>query len=258
MRPNIVVGVEDGESMYKKWYFEVVIDHIEQVTHVQPHIRVGWATTQFQSSPGHGDGFSSNGIGDNTYSYGFDGQNIWFAGRAYNVSNSDTQQDVFQKNDVIGCLLDLDIPEMWFSLNGHPVRGLVREFNLTGMFYPAISLSSRVSCRFIFGGDHGRFIHRPPEGVASLYEAMLIKQKVSIDPCFSFGNIERNRLDGPSPIQHNIAFTPQPVRTSHIVLPSYLDNVSDRLTVNSHELWCMNKIASGWRFGELRDDAQKI
>ncbi|CAF4521427.1 unnamed protein product, partial [Rotaria magnacalcarata] len=29
MRPNILVGVEDGESMYKKWYFEVVIDHIE-------------------------------------------------------------------------------------------------------------------------------------------------------------------------------------------------------------------------------------
>ncbi|CAF4826239.1 unnamed protein product, partial [Rotaria socialis] len=105
--------------MYKKWYFEVVIDHIEQVTHVQPHIRVGWATTQFQSSPGHGDGFSSNGIGDNTYSYGFDGQNIWFAGRANNVSK-DAQQTVFQKNDVIGCLLDLDIPEMWFSLNGRP------------------------------------------------------------------------------------------------------------------------------------------
>ncbi|CAM4882414.1 unnamed protein product [Rotaria socialis] len=257
MRPNIVVGVEDGESMYKKWYFEVVIDHIEQVTHVQPHIRVGWATTQFQSSPGHGDGFSSNGIGDNTYSYGFDGQNIWFAGRANNVSK-DAQQTVFQKNDVIGCLLDLDIPEMWFSLNGRPVRGIVREFNLTGMFYPAISLSSRVSCRFIFGGEHGRFIHRPPEGVAPLYEAMLIKQKVSIDPCFSFGNIERNRLDGPSPIQHNIAFTPQPVRTSHIVLPPYLDSVCDRLTVNSHELWCMNKIANGWRFAECRDDAQKI
>jgi hypothetical protein len=50
----------------------------------------------------------------------------------------------FKKNDVIGCLLDLNIPEMWFSLNGFPVKGLLREFNLTGMFYPAISLSSRV------------------------------------------------------------------------------------------------------------------
>lgn len=150
MRPNILVGVEDGESMYKKWYFEVVIDHIEQVTHSQPHIRIGWATTHFQPSPGHGDGFSSNGIGDNTYSYGFDGQNVWFAGRAYDVSNrivslADNTQNVgFKKNDVIGCLLDLNIPEMWFSLNGLPVKGLLREFNLNGMLYPAVSLSSRV------------------------------------------------------------------------------------------------------------------
>jgi ryanodine receptor 2 len=150
MRPNILVGVEDGESMYKKWYFEVVIDHIEQVTHVQPHIRIGWATTHFQPSPGHGDGFSANGIGDNTYSYGFDGRNVWFAGRSYDVSNrvilpTDNMQHIgFKKNDVIGCLLDLNIPEMWFSLNGLPVKGLLRKFNFTGMFYPAISLSSRV------------------------------------------------------------------------------------------------------------------
>lgn len=144
MRPNIVVGVEDGESMYTKWYFEVVIDHIEQVTHARPHIRIGWATTQFQPSPGHGDGFSANGIGDNTYSYGFDGQNVWFAGRAYDVVNEDRIYSGFQKNDVVGCLLDLSIPEMWFSLNGLPVTGLLREFNLTGMFYPAVSISSRV------------------------------------------------------------------------------------------------------------------
>ena len=150
MRPNILVGVEEGESMYKKWYFEVVIDHIEQVTHVQPHIRIGWATTHFQPSPGHGDGFSSNGIGDNIYSYGFDGQNVWFAGQAYNVLNrsdslTNENKDIgLKKNDVIGCLLDLNIPEMWFSLNGLPVKGLLREFNLNGMFFPAVSLSSRV------------------------------------------------------------------------------------------------------------------
>ena len=251
MRPNIVVGVEDGESMYKKWYFEVVIDHIEQVTHVLPHIRIGWATTQFQPSPGHGDGFSANGIGDNTYSYGFDGQNVWFAGRAYGVLNYERQCIGFEKNDVIGCLLDLTIPEMWFSLNGLPINGHLREFNLTGMFYPAVSISSRVSCRFLFGGEHGRFHHRPPEGAAPLYEAMLLKQKVCIEPCFSFGNIERNRLDGPTQIQHNIAFTPQPVQTNNINVPSYLENVCDQLAENSHEIWAMSKIANGWRYGEV-------
>lgn len=80
---------------------------------------------------------------------------------------------------------------------------------------------------------------------------MLIKQKVCIEPCFSFGNIERNRLDGPTQIQHNIAFTPQPVRTDHIVLPSHLDGICDKLAANNHELWCLNKIASGWRYGEV-------
>jgi len=151
MRPNIVVGVEDGESMYRKWYFEVVIDHIEQVTHLTPHIRIGWATTQFQPSPGHGDGFSSNGIGDNTYSYGFDGKNIWFAGRPYDVMNYDRVSIGLKKNDIVGCLLDLTIPEMWFSLNGLPIKGLLKDFDLTGMFYPAVSLSSRVRLAIKFG-----------------------------------------------------------------------------------------------------------
>ncbi len=40
IRPNVLVGVEDLESMYKKWYFEFVIDHIEQMRHFQPHIRI--------------------------------------------------------------------------------------------------------------------------------------------------------------------------------------------------------------------------
>ena len=107
------------------------------------------------------------------------------------------------------------------------------------------------SCRFLFGGEHGRFHYRPPDGAAPLYEAMLLKQKVWIEPCFSFGNIERNRLDGPVQIQHNIAFTPQPIQTNNITLPSYLENVCNQLAENSHEIWTMSKIANGWRFGEV-------
>jgi len=80
---------------------------------------------------------------------------------------------------------------------------------------------------------------------------MLLKQKVCIEPCFSFGSIERNRLDGPTQIHHNIAFTPQPVQIDHIHLPSYLERVCDQLAENIHELWAMNKIANGWRFGEV-------
>ena len=43
--------------MYLRWYYEVVIDHVEQVTHQTPHIRIGWANTgRLQRLPGRGCG----------------------------------------------------------------------------------------------------------------------------------------------------------------------------------------------------------
>ena len=46
MRPNIYIGKVDKSAMYRKWYYEVIIDHIEVVTHLEPHFRVGWANTR--------------------------------------------------------------------------------------------------------------------------------------------------------------------------------------------------------------------
>lgn len=45
MRPNIYVGKVENSAMYRKWYFEVIIDHIETVSNFEPHFRVGWANT---------------------------------------------------------------------------------------------------------------------------------------------------------------------------------------------------------------------
>ena len=45
VRPNIFVGRVEGSAMYQKWYFEVTVDHIEQTTHMMPHLRIGWANT---------------------------------------------------------------------------------------------------------------------------------------------------------------------------------------------------------------------
>ena len=120
MRPNIMVGVEQGESFYKKWYFEVEIDFIEEVEGVRPHCRVGWATTDFQPTADGSDGFSSVGVGDDVNSFGFDGASLWFAGRRQSISTHEFAG--FKKGDVIGCLLDLSIPEIWFSLNGVPMK----------------------------------------------------------------------------------------------------------------------------------------
>ena len=120
MRPNIMVGVEQGESFYKKWYFEVEIDFIEAAEGVRPHCRVGWATTDFQPTADGSDGFSSVGVGDDVNSFGFDGASLWFAGRRQSISTHEFAG--FKKGDVIGCLLDLSIPEIWFSLNGVPMK----------------------------------------------------------------------------------------------------------------------------------------
>lgn len=45
VRPNIFVGRVEGSAVYQKWYFEVTLDHMEQTTHMTPHLRIGWANT---------------------------------------------------------------------------------------------------------------------------------------------------------------------------------------------------------------------
>ena len=78
MRPNIFVGISDGNAVYKKWYYEIAIDNIEVVTPRPIHLRVGWATTTgFRPYPRCGEGLGSQGVGDDLYSYGFDGMNLW-------------------------------------------------------------------------------------------------------------------------------------------------------------------------------------
>ena len=53
-------------------------------------------------------------------------------------------EEVFQKGDVIGCLLDLTIPQMAFTYNGSPIPGLFSDFNVDGMFFPVVTMSAAV------------------------------------------------------------------------------------------------------------------
>lgn len=78
MHPNIFVGRCEGSAMYHKWYYEAIIDHIETVSHLPPHIHIGWANTEgFIPYPGGGAHWGANGVGDDLFSYGFDGSNLW-------------------------------------------------------------------------------------------------------------------------------------------------------------------------------------
>ena len=79
MRPNIFLGTCEGSTQYKKWYFEVMVDQVEPFLTAQPfHLRVGWALTEgYSPYPGGGEGWGANGVGDDLYSYGFDGLHLW-------------------------------------------------------------------------------------------------------------------------------------------------------------------------------------
>lgn len=58
MMPNILIGLIDGSSLFKKWYFEAEVEHIETATKLQPYLRVGWANTVgYRPFPGSGDRF---------------------------------------------------------------------------------------------------------------------------------------------------------------------------------------------------------
>ena len=47
--------------------------------------------------------------------------------------------------------LDLDLPQISYTLNGIPIRGCFKDFNTEGMFFPAISMSAK--SRWVVGVD---------------------------------------------------------------------------------------------------------
>lgn len=49
-----------------------------------------------------------------------------------------------QKGDVIGCALDLTVPQIMFTVNGVKVCGFFKDFNTDGMFFPVITMSANV------------------------------------------------------------------------------------------------------------------
>lgn len=79
VRPNIFLGTCEGSTQYKKWYYEMMVDYVEPfVTAESTHLRVGWAMTEgYSPYPGGGEGWGGNGVGDDLYSYGFDGLHLW-------------------------------------------------------------------------------------------------------------------------------------------------------------------------------------
>lgn len=118
--------------MYPKWYFEVIIDSLETVTHQPAKIRVGWANTEgYNAHPCGGPGWGAAGLGDDLFSYAFDGSCLWAGGKPKQATigtdeatNEEATSNVpLKRGDIIGCLLDLTGPVIQFNVNGRLVRG---------------------------------------------------------------------------------------------------------------------------------------
>ena len=52
-------------------------------------------------------------------------------------------------------------------------------------------------------------------------------------------------------------YQPQPMDTSHIVLPEALLDLTEQIAENVHENWSKGRVEEGWTYGEVRDDQKK-
>lgn len=52
-------------------------------------------------------------------------------------------------------------------------------------------------------------------------------------------------------------YTPAPADTSEVKLPEELQPLIEEMARNVHEVWARNRIADGWTYGPVRNDAKK-
>uniref|UniRef100_A0A5F8GAP9 Ryanodine receptor 1 n=1 Tax=Monodelphis domestica TaxID=13616 RepID=A0A5F8GAP9_MONDO len=260
IRPNIFVGRAEGTTQYGKWYFEVMVDSVEPfLTAQSTHLRVGWALTEgYSPYPGGGEGWGGNGVGDDLYSYGFDGLHLWSGRVARPVASPG--QHLLAAEDVVSCCLDLSVPSISFRINGCPVQGVFEAFNLDGLFFPVVSFSAGIRVRFLLGGRHGEFKFLPPPGYAPCHEALLPRERLRLEPIKEYRREGPHgpHLVGPTCCLSHTDFVPCPVDTVQIVLPPHLERIREKLAENIHELWALTRIEQGWTYGPVRDDNKRL
>lgn len=52
-------------------------------------------------------------------------------------------------------------------------------------------------------------------------------------------------------------YKPKPIDTSEIELPDDLLSLTEKIAENVHDVWAEERIASGWTYGEKRNDDLK-
>lgn len=52
-------------------------------------------------------------------------------------------------------------------------------------------------------------------------------------------------------------FNPKPIDTKDIILSPELQDLTEKIAENVHNVWAKNRINEGWKYGEKRDDIKK-
>ncbi|XP_067466542.1 ryanodine receptor 2 isoform X2 [Thunnus thynnus] len=260
MRPNIFLAMGEDSAQHRRWYYELVVDHVDPFLTSEPtHLRVGWACTEgYQPRPTGGEGWGGNGVGDDLCSYGFDGLHLWSGCVARRVNSPFPH--LLKNDDIVSCCLDLSAPCISFRVNGLPVQGMLENFSANGLLYPVVSLSAGVKVRFLLGGTHGEFRFLPPPGFAPCSEALLPRVKLKVEPCHRYIMDHRDgkqELIGPLVPVTPVTFTPTPVDINKVVLPPQIEDIQEKMAENIHELWAMDKIDLGWTYGSVKDEGIK-
>lgn len=120
-----------------KYIYEVVLD-------TDGIIQIGWATKEAVFDPKAG-----SGIGDDEFSYSYDGhrKKKWHGKSPKNNSYGES----WVTNDVISTVIDLDNGEISYYQNGLPLGVAFSEIDTEKEWYPALSLSSDQGCSIHFG-----------------------------------------------------------------------------------------------------------
>jgi hypothetical protein len=59
------------------------------------------------------------------------------------------------------------------------------------------------------------------------------------------------------PEESALVYKPEPIDTSKVQLNDEILELTERLAENAHEVWGQRRMADGWRYGPLRDEAKK-
>lgn len=53
-------------------------------------------------------------------------------------------------------------------------------------------------------------------------------------------------------------YIPRPIDTSKVLLSKEICEMGELLARNTHETWAAQRLADGWKYGEQRDDVNKL